>query len=53
MRTDAYDRFAIRLEKRFTKEQIGAMLAVAGLERIQYKERQSYWCAVGFKTKVP
>ncbi len=26
MRTDAYDRFAIRLEKRFTKEQIGAML---------------------------
>jgi ubiquinone/menaquinone biosynthesis C-methylase UbiE len=52
MRTDAYDRFATRLEKRFTKEQIRAMLAAAGLERIQYNEHGSYWCAVGYKTKV-
>jgi hypothetical protein len=52
MRTDAYHRFATRLEKRFTKEQIRVMLAAAGLERIQFKEGECYWCAIGYKTKV-
>jgi len=52
MRTDAFDRFATRLEKRFTNEQIRAMLAAAGLEQIHFNEQDSYWCAIGYRTKI-
>jgi hypothetical protein len=52
MRTDAYDRFGTRLEKRFRAEEIRGMLETAGLERISFSDDYPYWCAVGFK-KAP
>lgn len=36
MRTDAYDRFCTRLEKRFTRDEIEKMLSRAGFERIRF-----------------
>ena len=50
MRTDALDRFGTRLEKRFTKRQIEAMMKAAGLERIRFSNDVPYWCAVGYKS---
>jgi ubiquinone/menaquinone biosynthesis C-methylase UbiE len=49
MRTDAYDRFCTRLEKRFSKVQIMTMLNEAGFEKIIFSPNVPYWCAVGFK----
>ena len=49
MRTDALDRFGTRLEQRFTRAQIKAMLEVAGLERVTFSDRRPYWCAVAYK----
>jgi len=49
MRTDALDRFGTPLEKRFTREEIDAMLMTAGLEKIQFREGEPFWCAIGFK----
>jgi SAM-dependent methyltransferase len=49
MRTDALDRFGTRLEQRFTRWQVQAMLEEAGLERIRFSAREPYWCAVGFR----
>lgn len=49
MRTDALDRFGTRLEKRFTRDQIGNMMKDAGLENIRFTDSEPYWCAVGFK----
>src|SRR5258708_3109470 len=39
MRTDAFDRFGTRLEKRFPAKQIRPMMLSAGLERIRFNER--------------
>jgi ubiquinone/menaquinone biosynthesis C-methylase UbiE len=50
MRTDAYDRFCTRLEKRFTRAQIEQMLARAGFEQIRFSESAPYWCAVGIRS---
>jgi len=50
MRTDALDRFGTRLEKRFTRGQIKAMLERAGFGAIRFSENAPYWCAVGIKT---
>ncbi|MGE5537506.1 MAG: class I SAM-dependent methyltransferase [Gemmatimonas sp.] len=47
MRTDALDRFGTRLEQRFTRTQIAAMMAAAGLVDIRFSDRVPYWCAVG------
>jgi SAM-dependent methyltransferase len=47
MRTDALDRFGTRLEHRFTRRQIAAMMCEAGLVDIQFSDRAPYWCAVG------
>jgi SAM-dependent methyltransferase len=49
MRTDALDRFGTRLEQRFTKEQIEAMMRHAGLLGIKFSDDAPYWCAVGYK----
>jgi ubiquinone/menaquinone biosynthesis C-methylase UbiE len=49
MRTDALDRFGTRLEQRFTKGQITAMMENAGLEGITFSDTVPYWCAVGVK----
>jgi len=51
MRTDAYDRFCTRLEKRFTKTQIEQMLASAGFDNICFSDSPPYWCAVGIKSR--
>ena len=48
MRTDALDRFGTRLERRFTKDEIRAMMEHAGLENIRFSET-SFWTAVGYK----
>jgi SAM-dependent methyltransferase len=50
MRTDTYDRFCTRLEKRFTRSEIEAMLRESGIDRIQFSERVPYWCAIGYKS---
>lgn len=49
MRTDALDRFGTRLEQRFTRVQIDAMMRGAGLTDIRFLEGPPFWCAVGFK----
>lgn len=49
MRTDALDRFGTRLEQRFTRDEIVAMMRRAGLEGIQVAPTAPYWCAVGRK----
>jgi ubiquinone/menaquinone biosynthesis C-methylase UbiE len=49
MRTDALDRFGTRLEHRFTRAEIGIMMASCGLEGIRFAESLPYWCAVGTK----
>jgi hypothetical protein len=47
MRTDAYDRFATRLEWRFTRAQVVAMMRAAGLVDVVISPSTPYWCAVG------
>jgi ubiquinone/menaquinone biosynthesis C-methylase UbiE len=47
MCTDAYDRFATPLEQRFTRTEIGSMMAAAGLKDVRFREGVPYWCAVG------
>jgi SAM-dependent methyltransferase len=49
MRTDAYDRFCTKLEKRFTRQEITEMLSAAGFEEIRFSSRTPYWCAVATK----
>jgi hypothetical protein len=49
MRTDALDRFGTRLERRFTKKEIGEMMKSAGLKEIRFSTT-SFWTAVGIKT---
>jgi ubiquinone/menaquinone biosynthesis C-methylase UbiE len=49
MRTDALDRFGTRLEQRFTRAQIQAMLQQAGFTDVRFRDGEPYWCAVGIK----
>ena len=49
MRTDAYDRFCTRLEQRFTRGEIEAMLTSAGFVDIRFSDSEPFWCAVGIK----
>ena len=49
MRTDALDRFGTRLEHRFTRAEIGAMMAEAGLNHIVFSDRPPFWVACGRK----
>jgi SAM-dependent methyltransferase len=51
MRTDALDRFGTRLEQRFTRAQITAMMTRCGLEDIRFSDDEPYWVAVGRKRK--
>ena len=50
MRTDAYDRFCTRLEKRFTRNEIEHMLVRAGFTAVQFSESVPFWCAVGIRS---
>src|ERR1700722_2694617 len=49
MRTDALDRFGTKLEKRFTKQQIIAMLEAVHLEDIRFSDCAPYWVCVASK----
>ena len=48
MRNDALDRFGTRLERRFSKAEIKAMMERCGLDNISFSTT-SFWTAVGFK----
>jgi ubiquinone/menaquinone biosynthesis C-methylase UbiE len=50
MRTDAYDRFCTRLEKRFRRSDIERMLVRAGFKDIVFSNAPPFWCAVGIKS---
>lgn len=52
MRNDALDRFGTALEQRFTRDQIGEMMAAAGLTDVVFREADPYWCAVGYKRRA-
>lgn len=43
MRTDALDRFGTRLEQRFTRKEIAAMLESCGLGGIQFSDAAPFW----------
>lgn len=47
MRTDALDRFGTRLEQRFTRGEIEAMMQGAGLKDIVFSDKQPFWVACG------
>ena len=49
MRTDALDRFGTKLEQRFTRPEIAAMMEQAGLRDIRFSEDVPYWVACGLK----
>lgn len=49
MRTDALDRFGTRLEQRFTRAEIAAMMKEAGLAEIRFSESVPHWVAVGLR----
>jgi SAM-dependent methyltransferase len=53
MRTDALDRFGTRLEHRFTRAEIAAMMARCGLEDIRFSEGPPYWVTCGRKRREP
>lgn len=50
LRTDALDRLGTRLEQRFTRKQITAMMEQSGLEDIRFSDAVPFWLAVGTKT---
>jgi ubiquinone/menaquinone biosynthesis C-methylase UbiE len=51
MRTDALDRLGTRLEQRFTRAQVQAMMEQAGLEGIRFSEGVPFWTAVGTRRR--
>lgn len=50
MRTDALDRFGTRLEQRFSRDEIEAMMRRCGLENVRFREGPPYWVACGNKS---
>ncbi len=49
MRTDALDRFGTRLEQRFSRAEIEAMMGRCGLGNIRFREGPPFWVACGHK----
>jgi ubiquinone/menaquinone biosynthesis C-methylase UbiE len=49
MRNDALDRFATKLEKRFTAAEIVTMMQNAGFQNIQVNPHEPYWCVLGIR----
>lgn len=49
MKTDSFDRFATRLEQRFSKIEIKHMMEESGLKDIVFNDKVPYWVAVGQK----
>jgi len=50
MRTDSLDRFGTRLEKRYTRQQMEALMCDAGLTDIRFCS-SVFWCAVGIRSR--
>jgi SAM-dependent methyltransferase len=53
MRNDALDRFGTRLERRFTRDEMRAMMTQSGLERIVFNDHAPFWCGLGYKAAPP
>ena len=51
MRTDALDRFGTRLEKRFTLQEIKAMMQEVGFKDLTYRSQAPFWCVCGITVK--
>lgn len=49
LRNDCLDRFGTKLEQRFLKPEIEAMMKEAGLSEIRFGEKSAFWHAVGKK----
>jgi hypothetical protein len=49
IRNDALDRFGTKLEQRFTKAEIQAMMQEAGLTDIRFGNDNAFWHAIGKK----
>lgn len=49
MRTDALDRFGTRLEQRFSRSEIEAMMLRCGLTNIWFRDGPPFWVACGRK----
>lgn len=50
MRNDALDRFGTKIEQRFSRDAIAAMMMDSGLERVTFREAPPYWCAVAYRS---
>jgi hypothetical protein len=49
MKTDALDRFGTKLEKRFSKKEIIALLEEAGFEDISFSNQMPKWVCISYK----
>jgi ubiquinone/menaquinone biosynthesis C-methylase UbiE len=49
IRNDSLDRFGTKLEQRFSKAEIEAMMKEAGLSNIKFGDRSAFWHAIGYK----
>jgi len=52
LRTDALDRFGTRLEHRFSRDEIIAMMERSGLEQVRVSEGPPLWVAIGHKRRI-
>jgi SAM-dependent methyltransferase len=53
MRTDALDRFGTRLEHRFSRKEIAAMMERCGLTDIRFSDNIPFWVACGRRARAP
>jgi SAM-dependent methyltransferase len=51
MRTDAFDRLATPVERRFTADQLEQLMRDAGLSRVTVLPTAPYWRAIGYRTR--
>jgi hypothetical protein len=49
MRNDAMDRFATRLEHRFTRAEVETMMKNAGLRDIRFSSDIPFWTVIGYR----
>lgn len=49
MATDSLDRFGTRLEHRYTRSEIEAMMEASGLEDVKFSDQAPFWVACGRK----
>lgn len=49
LRADALDRFGTAVEHRFSRREVEAMMAAAGLRDVRFAEGPPYWTALGYK----